>query len=212
MGRAFFCLLEGDKIEQADAQFNFVLNQSSNNIPAQLGKACIAFNRKDYRGALAYYKKALRSNPKCPADVRLGMAHCFLKLGNVEKAKLAFERALQLDPKCVGALVGLAIMKLNGENPGDIKLGVNMLSKAYTIDTTNPMVLNHLSNHFFFKKDYTKSELLARHALQNTENEAMRAESCYQMARAFHVQVKYIFIFITIFLNYLILIKYYTYF
>lgn len=189
LGRAFFCLLEGDKIEQADAQFNFVLNQSSNNIPAQLGKACIAFNRKDYRGALAYYKKALRSNPMCPADVRLGMAHCFLKLGNTEKARLAFERALQLDSKCVGALVGLAIMKLNGENPGDIKLGVNMLSKAYTIDTTNPMVLNHLSNHFFFKKDYTKSELLARHALQNTENEAMRAESCYQMARAFHVQV-----------------------
>eukprot|EP00102_Acyrthosiphon_pisum_P021387 XP_016658597.1 PREDICTED: RNA polymerase-associated protein CTR9 homolog [Acyrthosiphon pisum] len=188
LGRAFFCLLEGDKIEQADAQFNFVLNQSSNNIPAQLGKACIAFNRKDYRGALAYYKKALRSNPQCPADVRLGMAHCFLKLGNIEKARLAFERALQLDSKCVGALVGLAIMKLNGENPGDIKLGVNMLSKAYTIDTTNPMVLNHLSNHFFFKKDYTKSELLARHALQNTENEAMRAESCYQMARAFHVQ------------------------
>jgi len=202
LGRAFFCLLEGDKIEQADAQFNFVLNQSSNNIPAQLGKACIAFNRKDYRGALAYYKKALRSNPMCPADVRLGMAHCFLKLGNTEKARLAFERALQLDSKCVGALVGLAIMKLNGENPGDIKLGVNMLSKAYTIDTTNPMVLNHLSNHFFFKKDYTKSELLARHALQNTENEAMRAESCYQMARAFHVQV---------IIFYLILIHKFTY-
>lgn len=198
LGRAFFCLLEGDKIEQADAQFNFVLNQSSNNIPAQLGKACIAFNRKDYRGALAYYKKALRSNPNCPADIRLGMAHCFLKLGNVEKARLAFERALQLDPKCVGALVGLAIMKLNGENLGDIKLGVNMLSKAYTIDTTNPMVLNHLSNHFFFKKDYTKSELLARHALQNTENEAMRAESCYQMARAFHVQVMQLYVCIKI--------------
>ncbi|XP_001951487.2 RNA polymerase-associated protein CTR9 homolog isoform X1 [Acyrthosiphon pisum] len=191
LGRAFFCLLEGDKIDQADAQFNFVLNQSSNNIPAQLGKACIAFNRKDFRGALAYYKKVLRSNPQCPADVRLGMAHCFLKLGNAEKARLAFERAIQLDSKCVGALVGLAILKLNGENPGDIKLGVNMLSKAYTIDTTNPMVLNHLSNHFFFKKDYTKYELLARHALQNTENEAMRAESCYQMARAFHVQNNY---------------------
>jgi len=165
------------------------LNQSSNNIPAQLGKACIAFNKKDYRGALACYKKVLRSNPQCPADVRLGMAHCFLKLGNNEKAKLAFERAIQLDSKCVGALVGLAIMKLNGENPGDIKLGVHLLSKAYTIDSFDPMVLNHLSNHFFFKKEYTKSNLLARTALQNTENEAMRAESCYQIARTFHAQV-----------------------
>ena len=27
LGRAYFCLLEGDKMEQADAQFNFVLAQ-----------------------------------------------------------------------------------------------------------------------------------------------------------------------------------------
>ncbi|VVC34791.1 Tetratricopeptide repeat,Tetratricopeptide repeat-containing domain,Sel1-like [Cinara cedri] len=186
--RAFFCLAEGNKIEQADAQFNFVLNQSVNNVPAQLGKANIAYNRKEYKEALTYYKKALRINPQCPADVRLGMAHCFLKLGNEEKARLAFERALKLDSKCVGALVGLAIIKLNGENPGNIKLGTTMLSKAYNIDPNNPMVLNHLANHFFFKKEYAKTKLLAERALLNTENEAMRAESCYHMARVFHVQ------------------------
>lgn len=59
-------------MEQADAQFNFVLNQSPNNIPSLLGKACIAYNKKDFRGALAFYKKALRTNPSCPAAVRLG--------------------------------------------------------------------------------------------------------------------------------------------
>jgi len=193
LGRAFLCLSEGGKIEQADAQFNFVLNQSNNNIPAQLGKAQIAFTRKDYRGALAYYKNILRSNPQCPADVRLGMAHCFLKLGNIEKAQLAFERALHLDSKCVGALVGLALMKLNGGSPDDTKLGVKILSKAYDIDATNTMVLNHLSNHLFFKKDYANSELLASHALQNTENDAMRAESCYHMAKVFHAQVIWFF-------------------
>lgn len=30
------------------------------------GKACIAFNKKDYKAALAFYKKALRTNPGCP--------------------------------------------------------------------------------------------------------------------------------------------------
>lgn len=82
-------------MDQADAQFHFVLNQSTNNIPALLGessmqgkkrdrdhidsltqlhprcltgKACISFNKKDYRGALAYYKKALRTNPGCPGE------------------------------------------------------------------------------------------------------------------------------------------------
>ncbi|CAM1324980.1 CTR9 (predicted), partial [Pycnogonum litorale] len=191
LGRAVFCLLEGEKTDQADAQFNFVLGQSPNNIPSLLGKACIAFTKKDYRGALTFYKKALRTNPNCPASVRLGMAHCFHKLGKLEKARLAFERALELDPQCVGALVGLSIMELNLKTPESIRNGVQMLSKAYTIDSSNPMVLNHLANHFFFKKDYSKVQHLALHAIHNTENEAMRAESCYQLARSFHVQDDY---------------------
>lgn len=74
-------------MEQADAQFNFVLGQNSSSIPSLLGKACIAFNKKDYRGSLAYYKKALRTNPNCPASVRLGMGHCFLKLSKPDKAR-----------------------------------------------------------------------------------------------------------------------------
>jgi len=65
---------------------------------------------------------------------------------------LAFERALSLDPQCVGALVGLAVLKLNQKMPEMIKNGVLLLSKAYTIDPSNPMVLNHLANHFFYKK------------------------------------------------------------
>ncbi|KAM6949854.1 RNA polymerase-associated protein CTR9 homolog isoform 2-T2 [Lycodopsis pacificus] len=191
LGRACFCLLEGDKMDQADAQFHFVLNQSTNNIPALLGKACISFNKKDYRGALAYYKKALRTNPGCPAEVRLGMGHCFVKLTKLEKARLAFGRALELNSKCVGALVGLAVLELNSKEADSIKNGVQLLSRAYTIDPSNPMVLNHLANHFFFKKDYSKVQHLALHAFHNTEVEAMQAESCYQLARSFHVQEDY---------------------
>lgn len=66
--------------------------------------------------------------------------------------RAAFERAIQLDPLCVGALVGLSISRINRQEADDIRAGVNMLSKAYSIDSTNPMVLNHLANHFFFKK------------------------------------------------------------
>ena len=41
------------------------------------------------------------------------MGLCFVKLGNLEKARMAFERTLQLSPNSVGALVGLAILELN---------------------------------------------------------------------------------------------------
>lgn len=66
--------------------------------------------------------------------------------------RAAFERALQLDPKCVGALIGLAISRMNRQETDDIRAGVEMLSKAFHTDRTNSMVLNHLANHFFFKK------------------------------------------------------------
>uniref|UniRef100_H3CVE8 RNA polymerase-associated protein CTR9 homolog n=1 Tax=Tetraodon nigroviridis TaxID=99883 RepID=H3CVE8_TETNG len=190
LGRACFCLLEGDKMDQADAQFHFVLNQSTNNIPALLGKACISFNKKDYRGALAYYKKALRTNPGCPAEVRLGMGHCFVKLNKLEKARLAFGRALELNSKCVGALVGLAVLELNNKEADSIKNGVQLLSRAYTIDPSNPMVLNHLANHFFFKKDYSKVQHLALHAF-----DTQRLKLCMQrvatVSAVVHVQEDY---------------------
>lgn len=116
LGRAFFFIYEGgENWGQADSQLNFVLNQGGtpSSVPAYLGKACIAFNKKEYHNALGFYRKALRSQPNCPASVRLGMGHCFFKLGNMEKARLAFQRALDLDSECVGALVGLAVLDLN---------------------------------------------------------------------------------------------------
>jgi len=64
--------------------------QSSNNIPSLLGKACIAYNKKDFRSALTHYKRALRINPACPAAVRLGMGHCFMKLNKPDKARSDF--------------------------------------------------------------------------------------------------------------------------
>ncbi|NWT15029.1 CTR9 protein, partial [Vireo altiloquus] len=183
LGRACFCLLEGDKMDQADAQFHFVLNQSPNNIPALLGKACISFNKKDYRGALAYYKKALRTNPGCPGKTEKRAGEALLCQCEHERTAL-------------NELQGTAELHWAGQDlknieADSIKNGVQLLSRAYTIDPSNPMVLNHLANHFFFKKDYGKVQHLALHAFHNTEVEAMQAESCYQLARSFHVQEDY---------------------
>ena len=52
----------------------------------------------------------------------------------------------------MGALIGLALVKLNDKQGENIKNGVILLSRAYAIDPSNPMVLNHLANHFFYKK------------------------------------------------------------
>ncbi len=102
---------------------------------------------------------------------------------------MAFTRALEINSNCIGALIGMAVHFMNTRGKESIRKGVQLLSRAYSVDPANPMVLNHLADHFFFKRDFTKVRHLALHAFHNTENEAMRAESCYQLARSFHIQV-----------------------
>ena len=192
LGRACFCLLDkGDQLDQADNQFNFVLDQDPNSIPALLGKACIAFNKRDYKGALGHYKKCIRLNPECPADVRLGIGLCYYKMNKMERAVDAFTRALNLDGRCVGALIGLAVINLNQKDSRSIRDGIQLLSTAYKFDNNQALVLVHLANHFFFKKDMNKVQHLANHAIANTEHQQIRAEACYQLGRCYHVQGDY---------------------
>jgi len=198
LGRAYCCLIEG-RNDQADAQFNFVLQQQQQsgepeNVPSLLGRACIEFNKKEANGkrnALALYKKALQVCPNCPADVRLGLAICFYKLNMLEKAEEAFSKALALDPRCVGALTGLAVIELNRKTNSSIKRGIEHLSKAFKIEPTDAMVLTLLADHFFYANEHEKVIKLATRAMENTENEAMQAQACYQLARAYHRRKEY---------------------
>ncbi|KAK0406995.1 hypothetical protein QR680_018937 [Steinernema hermaphroditum] len=188
LGRAYFCLVEGNKVDQADTQFNFVINQASHSIPAMLGKACIAFQKKDYKSALFFYRKAIKLKPDCPADVRVGIGYCLYRLGKHEKARMAFERALELDSTCIPALIGIAIIDQNTLTREALHSSIGYMSMAYRLDSENPMVLNHLANHLFYKNELSKVEHLAKIAFRNSPNDAMRAESCYQLARCFHSQ------------------------
>lgn len=198
LGRAYCCLVEG-RTDQADAQFNFVLQQQQQsgepeNVPSLLGRACIEFNKKEASGkrtALSLYKKALQVCPNCPADVRLGMGICFYKLNMPDKAEEAFSKALSLDPKCVGALTGLAVIELNKKTNASIKRGIEYLSKAFKIKPTDAMVLTLLADHFFYANENEKVIKLATRAMENTENEATQAQACYQLARAFHKKKEY---------------------
>lgn len=60
---------------------------------------------------------------------------------------------------------------------------------AYKNDKKNAMVLNHLANHFFFRKQPQSTTKLAAHAYKHCTTDEMRAESRYQLARVLHEQV-----------------------
>lgn len=59
------------------------------------------------------YQEAIRLHPGCPAEVRLGLAACYFRLGQLERARKAYERVVQLSPTCAEALYGLAVLRFS---------------------------------------------------------------------------------------------------
>lgn len=72
-----------------------------------------------------------------------------------------------------------------------MKNALLMLKTAYDYDKQNPTVLNLLANHFFVKGDYAKVQHLATTAYQQSEVDAVKAESCYYLAKAYHARDEY---------------------
>lgn len=60
------------------------------------------------------FRKALRQHPGAPAALRGALAAAAFKLGKLDVARMAFRRALALDPACVPALTGLAVLAMHG--------------------------------------------------------------------------------------------------
>lgn len=116
------------------------------SVIGMLGLAQILFTKRNYEGALNFYKKALRVNKRLPSKARLGMAYCFYELEKYEMALLCFKRLLDLEPNCVEAILGYATIKYeSGETEGYFPA----LKRCYEINPCHPLVLLHISEHFF---------------------------------------------------------------
>ena len=82
--------------------------------------------------------------------------------------RVAFEQAMDFDESCVGAMVGLAVLNLNertrsraggndesGSTGRQVELtreAIRLLSRAYALDGSNPLVCVLLADHLFYKK------------------------------------------------------------
>ena len=80
------------------------------------------------------------------------MGLCFVKLGNLEKARMAFERTLQLSPHSVGALVGLAILELNRYQNNNNIITVECTSLLWT--PLGPHELSWLKRCPYFRSPF----------------------------------------------------------
>uniref|UniRef100_A0A7N0ZW54 Uncharacterized protein n=1 Tax=Kalanchoe fedtschenkoi TaxID=63787 RepID=A0A7N0ZW54_KALFE len=190
VGKGQLLLAKGD-LEQAFSAFKIVLDGDRTNVPALLGQGCVEFNRGRYSQALDLYKRALRVYPNCPGAVRLGIGLCRYKMGQFDKALMAFQRVVQLDPENVEALVAMAVMDLHTSQGPGVRRGMEYMQRAFEIYPYCAMSLNYLANHFFYTGQHFLVEQLTETALAVTNHGPTKAHSFYNLARSYHSKGDY---------------------
>lgn len=188
LGKGQLMLAKRD-FEQAHEVFRIVLDCFQDNVAGILGQACVHFNCGRFRESLELYKKVVQLHPGFrPSSVRVALGLCRLQLGELQKAKQAFHRALELDRNNVEALVGLGLLELN---EGRVALGLEKMRTAYEIYPYCAVALNHLANHCVFTNEHSMVEHLMEAALVSTDDSLMKSQSYYNLARSCHVKEEF---------------------
>lgn len=126
--------------------------------PVFLLRGVLAMQQRQYSDAVTFFADAIRANPDSGSMLRvaLGLACCADQ--QYERAKAAFERALELEPYNTQAHIGcaLASLALASKRTTTEKERRKLHKEAYErivvasrTDPQNPMVLNHVANHQF---------------------------------------------------------------
>jgi RNA polymerase-associated protein CTR9 len=157
IGRGMLNVSTG-RLDQAKFFFQTTLKQCGPVLPALLGMAAVSYGEREYKQAQQKYAEAIRQYPEeSGASARVGFGLACYRLGQVDRAKAAFARALAMDPECVEAMVGTALLGMAGVDEysssfsQETEKAIKMLSMANLLDHSNAMVQNHLANHYFWK-------------------------------------------------------------
>ena len=187
-------LLAQRKLPQAEYTLRMVISQQEkgpselqDNVAAHVALGCASFLAGNYTASLNCFQTVLSRLPGSPVELRMAIGHALLKLGKIEQAQRAFERVLALDSHNVPALVAIALIHINA-GPRHLPRGMQLIKQAYDLDKQHPVVLFHLANHFFFKKDYFKALSLANNSLNNALCEIDRSNATYVIGKIEHAQ------------------------
>ena len=157
MARGLWNLWVSSKLEQARFFFQMTLKECGPVLPALMGLAAVFFTEGQYKAAQQQYSSIIRRYPQSSGPAaRVGLALASYKLGQVDRAKAALKRALEIDPEYVPALASASVLALaqsplvDPQAPSSEE-AIKQLSVANLLDPSNAMVQNHLANHYFWK-------------------------------------------------------------
>ncbi|KAJ9195394.1 hypothetical protein DTO021D3_8374 [Paecilomyces variotii] len=169
------------------------------NVMALLGRARALYLLGRYPEALEGYQKVLMKMPSLTdPDPRIGIGSCLWQLGFKDQAKVAWERALALNPDSKVANVLLAVYYLYSSSRhattdpafGSLyKIAMTQYTqKALKLDKEYPMTCALFGSYFLLRKAYPRVETLARKAIERTDVMSIASDGWYLLARKEHYE------------------------
>jgi len=169
--KCFWALSQG-QIQQSQQQIEHFSHNNYSNPVSKIMKGLIEFSKGEYHSALELFKSIQQQNPLANPQIRFAIGLCYFRLGNLEKARFAFERTIDLDHENSLAFVALAIVELQ-TNVNDQKMrnkAASYLEKAIKLDQNNYLALRYLADHYFFKKEYEIARKVCERGLSVMEH------------------------------------------
>jgi RNA polymerase-associated protein CTR9 len=169
----------------------------SRNMLALMGKSRALFSLGKYADALTGYQEVLQKMPSLvDPDPRIGIGCCFWQLSFKDDAKIAWERALDINPNSTTAniLLGLYYLDASGRLPTNSpeflrlykKAMTEYTQKSYKLNKDLPLTCATFAGYFLSRKTFANVDSLARKAIEYTDVNAIASDGWYLLARKEH--------------------------
>lgn len=146
-----------------------------------LAKAIIEFNKGNYKESLSLIRNIIIINPLAPSDMWFALGLCYYRTGNIPKAKLSFDKTLELDSQNSMALASLGIIEivLGQDSFESRRKAIQFFFKALQANPRNTLAMKYLADHLFFRGEFGQCKEFCEAALNilRTKQRPQNADS-----------------------------------
>lgn len=159
-------LLAGQDAE-AEREFTAAIVLESSNARAEYGMGVVAERQKKWNTAASHYRRALELGPKIVAPAR-GLGRSMSELGDKSAARIAFGRAIEIDPASAEARNDFGVFLFRSD---ELDRALEELIEAVRLDASSATYHENLGRAFRKKGMWKESERELSEAARLAPNE-----------------------------------------